>query len=207
MFSQTDFMIFIAALCGLVMVCGAFVLLYLGTIKLEPPAKNAIATELTIYKIIKIKTNIASVVLFVIGFAFLWLGFNHTEAAPLEIRGKVWNIQPNEYVTVSVCGGPWIIPVQNNGDFVEFDDKIKPALDQFQVQIGKVGVLPEKTFGLLTKPPIGNPYKVSTVLYIRNNLASLGEIHLEQPAPPPPALVDKVANAPVPKVDYAAHLQ
>ena len=203
MFNETDLMIFITALCGLVMVCGAFLLLYRGTIQLEPPDKNAIPTELTIYKIIKIKTNIASLVLFGIGFAFLWLGFNHTKATPLEVRGKVSNIKPDEYVTVSVCGGPWIIPVQKDG---EFDDTIKPDLEQFQVQIGKVGVLPEKTFGLMKKP-IGSLDKVSTVFFIRNNLASLGDVPLEQAAPPPPSLVDRVTNAPVPRVDYAAHLQ
>lgn len=196
------FMILIAGLCGLVMVIGAFVLLYLGIIKLEPPDKDASPTEFSVYQIIKIKTNVASLVLFVFGFAFLWLGFRHVEAAPLEIRGKVLNIRPKEYVTVSVCGGPWIVPVQNSGDF---DTTIKPDLEQFQVQIGKVGILPEKTFGL-KKAPIGNPDKASNVFSIRNNLADLGEVALEQPAPPPPALEDKVTNAAVPKVNYA-HVQ
>ena len=70
------FMILIAGLCGLVMVIGAFVLLYLGIIKLEPPDKDASPTEFSVYQIIKIKTNVASLVLFVFGFAFFT---NHSD--------------------------------------------------------------------------------------------------------------------------------
>ena len=201
MFSETDMMVFISGLCGLAMVFGAFVLLYRGTIKLEPADKNADPTELSISQIIKIRTNVASLVLFVLGFGFLWLGFSHTQAAPLEIRGKVLNIRPNEYVSVSVCGGPWILNVQNSGDF---DYTIKPDLDQFQVQIGKVGLLPEKTFGLVKRTAGGESDGASTVFVVRNNLANLGQVALEQPAPPPPSPVDNVSHVPAPRVNYAA---
>ena len=201
MFNETDILILVSGLCGLGMVFGAFVLLYRGTIKLEPPDRNASPTELTISQIIKIRTNVASLVLFVLGFAFLWLGFSHTQAAPLEIRGRVLNVHPNEYVSVSVCGGPWILNVQNDG---EFDDTIKPDLEHFQVQIGKVGVLPEKTFGLMKKTAGGELDKASAVFVVRNNLANLGEVPLEQAAPPPPMPIDKVTNAAIPKVNYEA---
>lgn len=207
MTNEIYLLIFITAVCGLLMVCGAFLLLYRGIIKLESPGENATATEITIYSVLKLKTNIAALVLFFIGFAFLWLGFRHAEWRPpsLEIRGKILNVKPNEFVTVSLCGGPWPLPVQNEGKQIfEFDDWVTPTLDQFQLQIGKVGLLPEITYGLMRKRSTGNAKEISKIVFIQGNLASLDPISLNEPAPPPPPLVDKVTNAPVPKVNYAA---
>ena len=50
---QRSLLIAATAACGMVMVIGAFVLLYRGAIKLEPPS-NPQATELELFKILKL---------------------------------------------------------------------------------------------------------------------------------------------------------
>jgi hypothetical protein len=199
-FDQRDMLVTAAAICGVLMVAGALLLLYRGTISLDPPKEGAKETELEIAKILKLKTNVASVALFAFGFAFLFLGFTNivsTQPA-IQLTGRILGVQPGEQVSVAVCGGPWPVSVGSNGTI---DYSIKPDLEQFQVQIGKIGVLPETTIPLKNKArPDDTEYGA---LSIDNGVARIGEIKLGSSVPAaPPTPVDHVGTGAPPQVKY-----
>ena len=192
-FDQRDMLVTAAALCGVLMVAGALLLLYRGNISLDPPKEGAKETELEIAKILKLKTNVASVALFAFGFSFLFLGFTNVDSAqpPIQLTGRILGVQPGEQVSVAVCGGPRPVSVGSNGTI---DYSIKPDLEQFQVQIGKIGLLPETTI------PLKNKARATDTEYgaltIDNGVARIGEIQLASPvSATPPTPVDHVSAA------------
>jgi len=186
------------------MVIGAFGLLYRGTIKFEPPS-NAQPTELEVFKIVKLKTNIAALVLFVLGFAFLAIGFqNISPALPqFSLAGRVTGIASHDThsVLVLVCGGPWQGQVQTDGSFYF---PIKPDLDTYGVMVGLVGGQLGQHKSVGKNKSTGPTY--GFVPIGKDGVARVGDIRLNDSEAPTrtPEPVDRVSGHPVPPIRYTS---
>jgi hypothetical protein len=191
-------MIDAAALCGVSMVVGAMFLLYKGVISLSAPPR-ASPTELKVFDIIKIKTNVAALCLFAIGYAFLHLGFSHVDdPIAFYVHGQLEGLNAGDQVSVSICGGPWQVNITSDYTFAQM---IKPDLDSFQVQIGKIGSLPEKTVALRNEH--SHSIKVETgPIFIEEGIAEFGHIRMLSASLPVPKLIDHVDGQPQPEAHY-----
>lgn len=199
-FDQRSLLIVVAAGCGLLMVVGAFFLLYRGIIKLEPSSGQQ--TELDVLAILKLKTNIAALVLFVLGLAFLVLGFRNLspELPQFYVAGQVIGLASNEVVQISVCGGPWPVSVLTGGSF---NYQIKPDLDSYEVHIGRVGRPLERSVGVFKKRSSPQAQGYGYIPIGDDLVARVGDIRLDRSAltvtPPPIDLTDR----PAPSFSYA----
>jgi hypothetical protein len=201
---QRGLLIIAAALCGMAMVIGAFVLLYRGIIKLEPPS-DAQPTELEVFKIVKLKTNIAALVLFVVGFAFLAIGFHNISPPPPQftLAGRVTGIasRHTDSVLLLVCGGPWPGQVHTDGTF---SFPIKPDLDTYGVMVGLVGGQLGQHMSVGKRKSAGFTY--GFVAIDKDGVADVGNIPLNDgdASSRAPELVDRVSGNPVPVIRYAS---
>jgi hypothetical protein len=201
---QRGLLIIAAALCGMAMVIGAFVLLYRGIIKFEPPS-NAQPTELEVFKIVKLKTNIAALVLFVLGLAFLMIGFQNISPPPPEfnLAGRITGIGSDRTpsVMVLVCGGPWQGQVHTDGSFYF---PIKPDLDTYGVMVGVVGGQLGQHTRVGKVKPTGPTY--GFVPIDKDGVARVGDIRMNEGdvSVRVPQPEDRVSGKPVPAVRYGS---
>ncbi len=197
---QRSLLIIVAAGCGLLMVVGAFFLLYRGIIKLEPSSGQQ--TELDVLTILKLKTNIAALVLFVLGLAFLILGFRNLspELPHFYVAGQVIGLATNEVVTISVCGGPWPVPLVTGGSF---NYQIKPDLDSYELHIGRVGRPLERSVGVFKKRSSSQASGYGYIPIGDDLVARIGEVRLEERALlATPTPIDLVTDRPAPSFSY-----
>ena len=201
---QSGLLIIAAAVCGIAMVIGAFVLVYRGIIKFEPPS-NAQPSELEVFKIVKLKTNIASLILFVLGFAFLAIGFQNVSPAPpkFTLAGRVTGIASDhtDSVLLYVCGGPWQGQVHRDGSF---DFPIKPDLDTYGVMVGRVGGQLGQHMSIGKRKSTGFAY--GFVAIDKDGVANVGNIPLNEGdgSARAPQLNDRVSDKPVPMFRYGS---
>jgi len=193
-------LIWSAAVCGVLIVACALYFIYRGVINLDAQSKGGKATEFSISSFIKIKTNIAGLVLFCFALAFFWLAFSHLSSDPesFDVVGHIAGLKMGEHVSVAVCGGPWEVPVQSDGGF---NYPIKPDLNHFQVRMAKAGSPIETTFGL-QKKQTGNTGSSYSGVFIEDGIANFGDVTVQGIDIPPPTPIDKVTNVPPPAVKY-----
>jgi hypothetical protein len=133
-----DISIIGSIVCGLIMVSGGIMLLYTGAISLSIASKDENLTLEIFEKQFRLATRAPALGLFIIGLLFIGISIyfsKETAVKPIEVKGKMGNIQDN--VTVKVTSS-WVVPTQSG----EVLAVLRPNLDVLWVQVSAPGYEP-----------------------------------------------------------------
>jgi hypothetical protein len=156
--SVFDLAVLLAALCGLVMVCGGIALLWRGAITLaSTKARDAISIEFR--KQFRIHTQIPGIAIFLVGLLFITqaLYFSKpTEVAPIDLQGVIKEVAAPVTVIVST---KWPLPTFTDG---QIRGRIYPDVSTLVVEATAPGYMP---FSAPVRPK-------------SDHVASIGEVRL-----------------------------
>lgn len=182
-----DILTIIGGACALLMVLGAMILLYKGTITLsKADPKDALSIQYK--KLINVQTRYPALALFIIGLAFLGLSLYLSKTnseRPFEVLGKLKSDNPEAAVIIGSVAMLQTNPSSDGG----IDALIYPRVDAIKIEIVTPGYAP----GKITRSVIAHN--------IHDRFIRLGELDpgtkiTEKPAAKPENIVAVPANLP-----------
>ena len=168
----------ISALCGMFMVLGGIVLLYRGALSLANVADQS-ALTVEFKKELRISTQYPALAFFLIGLLFmalsLWVG--RSEPHKIVIRGQTTNV--DEPIKVTIHARSWNSGLEHQKNFSE---TIDATVDTIEVEI--------------SAPGYKNTLRTLELDRLKNGLADLGDISLQQNTTPQQLAQPKIIALP-----------
>lgn len=157
-----DYILLLGAVCGLIMVLGGILLLYKGAISLTN-ISGADAFTIEFKKELRVSTQYPALGIFLIGLLFIALPVYIGKPEINKITLKAKTIDVSEPVNISIKANSWSSGLSHTGEIIE---TIYPNIDNIQV--------------VVSAPGYENKSKTINISSVKNGVADLGDIHLQQ---------------------------